>query len=660
MKTVSALFFAFLILASACFEVSAQAEGLATPLIATDSEVKVPAGLLAKARDKILWERDEWRRLLHYRKSWFGGWTSEATGLNFFVASHGRTEPKAELEATLNGFFSNQKRTPDEKQFPLQTVLCQFPARFEFLDRELGLSALIPKQDCPQWDEFRNRVAAKTVTIVFSSFYSGNPSSTFGHSLLRLNKSDGAKNSEHHQLLDYGVNYGANATTSNPLLYALFGLAGVFHGNFTNIPYFYKVREYGDFESRDLWEYDLDLTPNEVARVVAHLWELGTTYFDYYYLTQNCSYHMLTLIEAAAPRTHLVKRVPWWVIPSDSIKAFFDDGLVKRTNFRASVSSQFHARLARLSASEESQLRFLVNQDRAHEHPTPLLPPESLSFDSRARIADAYMDYVDLHYAKELYRKDAAYSDPKDALLLARSRLPMTPPLDFSVPPVASPNESHGSARATASRVENQNYGGATDVAIKFALHDMLDPTRGLPDYADIDFFHLELRYWDKPQALRVEHGILFGVGTYPPLDAYVRKMSWRGKINIDRVDDARCQNCLAGGVWGGIGSSLEIVKPLLTYALVDGELQTSPDFNESKFTVRGGPTLGARVRFSEQLAWLTEARYFWAVTKPQFDDYQIDSRLRLVPGGITWGLDLRGIWRTEGREVAVGVLHYF
>jgi hypothetical protein len=238
--------------------------------------------------------------------------------------------------------------------------------------------------------------------------------------------------------------------------------------------------------------------------------------------------------------------------------------------------------------------------------------------------------------------------------------LPMTPPLDFSNPPVASPNESHGSARAMVSRVENQNFGGATDFTIKFALHGLLDPTRGLPDFADIDFFHLKLRYWDKPQDVRVEHAVLFGVGTYPPLDPYMKKMSWRAKINLDRIDDARCGNCLAGGAWGGAGLSLEPLKSLLTYALIDGELQTSPEFNESKFTARAGPTLGARVRFTEQLAWLTEARYFWAITKPQFDDYQIDTRLRLVPGGTTWGLDLQGIWRTENREVAVGVLHYF
>lgn len=654
---IHGLAFFFALSLSAQAQVSAQ---IVAPPAAPQVPPQTLVQLLNEARAKKLWQSDEWLRIVHYRRTLLGSYTSEASGMNFFVASHGRGEPQEELEATLAGFFSTEKRTLEGDGQPAQTVRCQFPLRYEFLNRELGLDRFVPAQECKEWDEFRDRASAKSATLVFSSFYAGNPSSTFGHSLLRLNKSDGSKGSEHAQLLDYGVNYAANQTTSNPILYTIYGMAGFFKGTFTKIPYYYKVREYGDFESRDLWEYDLDLTPAEVSRLVAHLWELGSTYFDYYYLTKNCSYHMLTLIEAAAPRAHLTSRVPWWVIPTDTVKAVFDDGLVRKTNFRASLYSQFQARLATLTSSEERELRKLVDADRANGVPTQIPAEWTLSAEQKARVEDAYMDYVDLHYARELYLKEPRTSEPKSALLRSRARLPMTPPLDFSTPPVASPNESHGSARAAISRLENQNFGGATDFTIRFALHDLADPTRGLPEYADIDFFHLSLRWWDEPQRLRVEHAVLFGVGTYKPLDVYSRKASWRAKIGLDRVDDARCSNCLAGGVYGGAGFSFDFGQTLLTYGLIDGELFTSPDFNESKFTVRAGPTLGARVRFTEALALVTEVNYAWAVSKPYFDDYRIDSHLRLVPGGSSWGLDLHGRWRTENREVALGVLHYF
>jgi hypothetical protein len=34
-------------------------------------------------------------------------------------------------------------------------------------------------------------------------------------------------------------------------------------GEYSLMPYYRKVKEYGDFESRDLWEYELNLSPEE-------------------------------------------------------------------------------------------------------------------------------------------------------------------------------------------------------------------------------------------------------------------------------------------------------------------------------------------------------------------------------------------------------------
>ncbi|HEY5678025.1 MAG TPA: DUF4105 domain-containing protein, partial [Myxococcales bacterium] len=112
------------------------------------------------------------------------------------------------------------------------------------------------------------------MTLVFSSYYLNNPASAFGHTFLRLNKAAAAQSGRRFELVDSGIDYAATADTHNAILYAFKGLTGLFQGHWNNYPYFYKVREYADYESRDLWEYDLDLTPQETARLVAHLWEL--------------------------------------------------------------------------------------------------------------------------------------------------------------------------------------------------------------------------------------------------------------------------------------------------------------------------------------------------------------------------------------------------
>ena len=64
-------------------------------------------------------------------------------------------------------------------------------------------------------------------------------------------------------------------------------------------PFYLKTQGYSNLESRDLWDYDLDLTPAQIAFLLKHAWEMGSTYSDYYFFTKNCSYQLLTLLEAA-------------------------------------------------------------------------------------------------------------------------------------------------------------------------------------------------------------------------------------------------------------------------------------------------------------------------------------------------------------------------
>jgi hypothetical protein len=86
-----------------------------------------------------------------------------------------------------------------------------------------------------------------------------NPASMFGHTFLRVDKN---REGPEQTLLNYGVNYAANVDTKNvnALAYAFEGLFGFFRGTFTLFPYYAKVQEYSNWESRDLWEYELDFT----------------------------------------------------------------------------------------------------------------------------------------------------------------------------------------------------------------------------------------------------------------------------------------------------------------------------------------------------------------------------------------------------------------
>ena len=63
------------------------------------------ADLTQRAKDLKLAQQRVWLLLGHYRRDLLGGYTSEADDPGFFLAQDGRTDPQAEMEATL-AYFS--------------------------------------------------------------------------------------------------------------------------------------------------------------------------------------------------------------------------------------------------------------------------------------------------------------------------------------------------------------------------------------------------------------------------------------------------------------------------------------------------------------------------------------------------------------------------
>ncbi len=196
---------------------------------------------------------EQWLRLLHYKSRFpFGNLRSEAEPGSFFFSPDGRRDPYAELKANVAAFENSQNE--GQRGSSLQ---CSFPARYHFLKTHLNWQWVDDK--CPELDAFLKKVGGDQLSIVFSSAYPNSPPSMFGHTMLRVHSRERA------ELLDYGINYSASASADeNALAFAVFGLTGGYFGKFGVVPYYMKVNEYNHAESRDLWEYDLSLTPSEI------------------------------------------------------------------------------------------------------------------------------------------------------------------------------------------------------------------------------------------------------------------------------------------------------------------------------------------------------------------------------------------------------------
>ena len=570
--------------------------------------------LVKRARDLRLAERRSWLRLGHYRGGLFG-WESEVDGNTFFTSPEGKGDPQAELEATLRAFFVPQPRDPE-----VQHPICRFPARFLWLSEELPIDPKqLPRVQCEKYFEFVTRLNPGSVTLIFSSYYLNNPASAFGHTFLRVNKAARKDEREGRELLDYGVDYAAIVDTQNALLYAFKGLFGMFPGSFSKMPFYYKVREYNDFESRDLWEYDLDLSPDQVQMLVAHLWELGSTFFRYFYLSENCSYHILGALEVVDPKLELTSRLGWPVIPADTVRALLQNrGLVKALHYRPSNRTQFKHRIETLSAEELTAVDALL--DDPHARLSAQLSPTQ-----QVRVLDAAIDLVGVKYARELTKQrsdmDQRGIEVEQALLERRAGYDLdSDEQPIPVPVDKYPHSGHGSSRVGLGS-GYEHYGGFFHtVSYRLALHDLADPARGYPDGSEIEFMSGSLRYYVEEPKVTFEDVALVRVRSLTPLTRFDKKLSWMVDTGVKRALDEGCDGCVGAYAMVAGGFALEPFGRALTlFAL--GKLELHAPLESGFFDifrVGVGPYGGLRLHFSDDVrAVLTGAWQYLPEQRP-------------------------------------------
>lgn len=513
-----------------------------------------------------------WQKLIHRERNMFGIKTVQVSDKNFFLSTE--LPEYNELEATFVSFFVDPKtyeRSIDAPTSRLKAIsskvadhsehpICRFPARLKFLKQNLQSDVWnkLPKVECVFQNIFLDAMDPQSVSFVFSSYYSDSPGSAFGHTFFRINR---VKNNQiqKQELLDYGIGFAANVTTSNGALYALLGLVGGFTGSWTNLPYYYKVREYNDFESRDLWSYDLNLSKDEVEMLVFHFWEVGAHFYSYYFFTQNCAFHMLTVLEAAAPRLHLTDHVPfYYVIPSDSMKAlFYEPGLVTHVSFRPSLRHVFLERSKVINSASKNLLRQLIlTKD-------PNLFAQMSNQTEKALTLDAALDLVDLQNPAVKEAETPAEKENlklKESLLLQRAHIDyISPDLNIKLDQLEDPSQSHGSSRASL------NYFEKNDVKTgffeyRFALHDLLDPAQGLPKNSQLEFFTLNFQL--KSNELKFNNGQLFKVFNLNPLNFFERKLSWGVELGVQnklKYCDPTEYACYLTGIKGRFGYSYNL-----------------------------------------------------------------------------------------------------
>ncbi|MBW3507110.1 DUF4105 domain-containing protein [Pseudomonas sp. NKUCC02_KPG] len=500
-----------------------------------------------------------WISLGHYEAGKLSGWRSYVSDDKFFLAPDGAHHPDAELRATVQALYSPLSLGDKHPQ-------CVYPARTRWLKAQLNLTDL-PKAECAEFTQWFKDVAPHSTVMIFPAAYLNSPSSMFGHTLLRIDQADVQNNKT--ALLSYAINFGAYIEGSdNSILYAWKGLAGGYPGLFALVPYQEKLSEYRSLENRDLWEYRLNLTPEETQRMVEHVWELKQIQFDYFFFDENCSYRLLELLQVARPGLQLTTQFPLTAIPTDTVKAVKEAGLVESIEYRPSRERELLDRAKTLDP-EEQQWVLQISADQARlQNPTfKALPKER-----QALIIDAA-------YRLERYRANGLERDPARSqrsfeLLRAINQNP-APELQVEQPEL--PENGHES-RTWQLGAGSRDDKAFAEYGLRMAYHDLNDNAPGFPLGAQIEILQLKLRQYEGNK-WQVQQLDLANIRSLTPRNDLLQPWSWQVGGGLERVLGKHGDESLVSHVNGGAGGTWQLGENLLGFALGTLRVEHNNDF---------------------------------------------------------------------------------
>ncbi|WP_428738632.1 DUF4105 domain-containing protein [Sulfurimonas sp.] len=498
-----------------------------------------------KAKELHLSDKRYWHLLLHMK-----GGVSEIDDPTFFFAKDGKENSEAELNATLDAFFN-------ETRFDDNASACLFPARKAWLQSELNITDF-PEVQCKEYDKTLKLMSPTSATLVFPAAHINSPASMFGHTFLRINSQYDSK------LLAYAINYAADADQNkeNGFTFAIKGLLGGYFGKYSLLPYYEKLKEYRDTERRDIWEYDLNLTQEEVMRMVRHIWELNGTKSFYYFFTENCSYNMLWLMEIARPSVHLREHFIYQVIPLESVHAANEENLIAKEFYRPSKRTIL---LKYEDLIEDRYINYVTDLQSNKTLYKTLLEDDSVTLEQKQYIYEAAIEYLEYSYSRNEVKK-TQYLDKFYKLSSSRAKLKKGKELHFDNP--QDPLKSHRAIKTSIGGAlrDNDYY---TILGIRPAYHTLEDPQYGYLRGTQIEFGNLELGV--TKDAIKLEELTVLSIKSIAQRTKFFSPFSWRTKFGWDKdYTDTKANFCAsvgAGMSWGNKLGYLYIMVDPLYYA---------------------------------------------------------------------------------------------
>ena len=554
-------------------------------------QAAAPDDLIEEAERLDLAEHPTWLQLLHYEQG-----QSVILTDDFFLSPEGRSNPKAELAATIKGYFSPWSGTGDEHP------RCRFPARYFWLSQHLPLPDYrLREPRCHGLERWALLDRVKSVSLLLISGYFGNPASTFGHALLKLNTD---AEDDRQGLFDLTLNYGALVPENeNVLRYIARGLFGGYKAGFSDRYFYTQDLVYSRTEFRDIWDYRLDLSDEQRILLILHIWEIVGKKFDYFFLEKNCAYRLAELVDLVLEEDLLRNSHPWY-IPEELFHSLKDidqarhqrgePRLIESVRYIPSSQRKLYHQLQLLSPQEREVLNAIV-QTGADALPAHL---EKLTPDQQISVLDGLLAYQQYRLIAERNDPERANQEMKDRILRARLKMPPRPADEPEIPALRSP--------ADGSRPMELGVGVARQFNGDFFTRLHWSPfkkeTVGQNSLEGDELVVLDLSlgfsaeddkiFFDELNLIRV-----LNLSTLPVQVVDEGRWSWALRLGVDRVE-VNERDGYDGVASFGAGRAWKWNEPITSYGLVEAATHTLDPY------VRLRPHFGLKFDLGKTQVW--------------------------------------------------------
>lgn len=527
--------------------------------------------LIQKSTQQRLYEHPHWQALLYYdTKGLSKDVVSLALGKFFFNHPRGREDPQTELEATLANFFSTAL-LPASKQ----TAQCTFVARYRWLSEKLNFDPQkLPKQKCPQFEEYLQLLQPKSVSVVIAANSFNDPASLWGHIFLKVTPQKAEKWYD-GQSLAYAAQLPQEK--ENMVSYMAKGIFGGYPGLLHLIPYKAQVSQYNEVENRDIWEYELNFTKEQIDLLVMHSWELGSTHFQYFFFRENCAFWLLPLLEIANPQFNLTEDIYFSTVPADVMRSIQAQGGIKSIYYRPSRINQVHYAMGKLGfQDQELALRVAEN------------PLEVIPFEEIQDLSPQHQRHV--IQAADTYSRFQMVKTVEDKWIEAAGQLE-TYMEQHQIPRSFSPQMDALPGIETGHPLSYVSLGrGVADEQtisqLKFSphFHDLLFRDSGYVPGTQMNLLVLNLLYNHTRGEASVATFDIIDMISLAPVKPYRQSYSWKTRVGWQKPYNIECDGCTVFSGRLGLGRTEKTHKWFQEewlYFFLEPEFQVGSLFDE-------------------------------------------------------------------------------